>query len=311
MDNPENSPDILRVTVTGCGCNILDSMISNTAPTRTIHPGPRPGLNSPVHRIQSATAHASLTRPPAPPEKSQEQPTVHVARVSPPVGQFVIQTLLQIAGFGVAIAFGVYAVQSVAVGNTANEYGDKSVRQAVVSNQLAMMAICLAMNNQTAAVSSICDRIIQGADSVLPTVAEGMFTSLPPARSTATASYSDSRTAMPTATASNSGQDSISSSPPSPSSRSPSITIIVAGVVGGFLTLTVVLSTSACLFRRAHKRATVEGPERVALGNKFGTDKPYQAAGASRGNHGISGAAALWGQRFRDTFIDSRVSSGI
>lgn len=110
----------------------------------------------PGNWIQRTTTHASPTRPPAPPDKTplvtpavtQQQPVVHIAKLSPPVGQFVIQTLLQIAGFGLAVAFGIYAVKSVTVGTIANDYGDKSVQQAIVSNQLAMLAICLSMTNQ-------------------------------------------------------------------------------------------------------------------------------------------------------------------
>lgn len=65
-----------------------------------------------------------------------------------------------------------------------------------------------------------------------------------------------------------------------------------------------------CLLRRSHKRAALNDAERIALDMKLGIERPHQAARASGGDYGISGAAMRLGQRFRDTFIDSRVSSG-
>jgi hypothetical protein len=50
---------------------------------------------------------------------SAKQPR-QVTTLSPPLGQFVINTILQIAAFAVAIAFGIYAVKSVTVGSDVN-----------------------------------------------------------------------------------------------------------------------------------------------------------------------------------------------
>jgi hypothetical protein len=72
----------------------------------------------------------------------QLQPQPQVATLSPPVGQFVINSLLQVAGFIAAIAFGVYAVKSVDVGHSANESAGQAVQQAVIANQLAILAVC-------------------------------------------------------------------------------------------------------------------------------------------------------------------------
>jgi hypothetical protein len=71
-----------------------------------------------------------------------------VTTLSPPIGQFVINTILQIAAIGAAIAFGVYAVRSVTVGSDANSYAAKAVEQAVTANQLAILALCLSSGNQ-------------------------------------------------------------------------------------------------------------------------------------------------------------------
>jgi hypothetical protein len=78
----------------------------------------------------------------------RQQPLPQVATFSPPAGQFVINTLLQVAGFVAAIAFGIYAVKSVTVGNTANQYAGQAVLQAATANQLAILAVCLSNGNQ-------------------------------------------------------------------------------------------------------------------------------------------------------------------
>jgi hypothetical protein len=71
-----------------------------------------------------------------------------VAKLSPPIGQFVINTILQMAAFAAAIAFGVYAVKSVTVANDANHYAAMAVQQALTANQLAILAVCLSGANQ-------------------------------------------------------------------------------------------------------------------------------------------------------------------
>ena len=95
-----------------------------------------------------------------PPEKSSVQsthlplPQQQVATLSPPAGQFFINTLLQAAGFAAAIAFGIYAVKSVTVGNSANQYADQAVRLAVTANQLAILAVCLSNGTQVGHVEN-------------------------------------------------------------------------------------------------------------------------------------------------------------
>lgn len=95
-------------------------------------------------------------------EDIHQPPAPQVAKLTPPLGHFIINTLLQIAAFAAAIAFGIYAVKSVTVGNDANgyaaeanKYAAQAVRQAQVANELALMAdqmamisVCLATSNQ-------------------------------------------------------------------------------------------------------------------------------------------------------------------
>lgn len=77
---------------------------------------------------------------------------LRIATLSPPVGQFIINTILQMAGFAAAIAFGVFAVRSVNVGHDANRFAAQALDEAVIANKLAMLALCLASVNQVGTV---------------------------------------------------------------------------------------------------------------------------------------------------------------
>src|SRR5271170_7829680 len=57
---------------------------------------------------------------------------VSKSKISPPIGEFFINFLLQLVALGAAIAFGIYAVKSVTVGSIANQ-------QAVIANQIAIL----------------------------------------------------------------------------------------------------------------------------------------------------------------------------
>lgn len=57
------------------------------------------------------------------------------ATLTPPLGQFVINLLLQLAGIVAAIAFGIFAVESLNVAKQANI-------EARIANQVAMLGIC-------------------------------------------------------------------------------------------------------------------------------------------------------------------------
>ena len=64
------------------------------------------------------------------------------ATLSPPLGQFFINMILQIAAFAAAIAFGVFAVKSIDIARTANSYAARALEEARVANQVAMLAVC-------------------------------------------------------------------------------------------------------------------------------------------------------------------------
>ena len=75
-------------------------------------------------------------------------PDRQVSTISPPIGQFIINMLLQVAAFAAAIAFGIFAVKSVRVGYLANPYANQAVELAATANQLAMLSLCLSSGNQ-------------------------------------------------------------------------------------------------------------------------------------------------------------------
>ena len=62
--------------------------------------------------------------------------------LSPPIGQFVTNTLLQAAAFAAAIAFGVFAIKSVNRADTANSYAAQALEEARIANQIAMIILC-------------------------------------------------------------------------------------------------------------------------------------------------------------------------
>ena len=71
------------------------------------------------------------------------------ATLTPPLGQFFINMILQIAAFVAAIAFGVFAVKSIDIARTANEYSARAngyaaeaLEEARLANQVAMLAVC-------------------------------------------------------------------------------------------------------------------------------------------------------------------------
>lgn len=71
------------------------------------------------------------------------------ATLSPPLGQFFINMILQLAAIAAAIAFGVFAVKSIDIARTANgyaktanSYAAQALEEARVANQVALLAIC-------------------------------------------------------------------------------------------------------------------------------------------------------------------------
>ena len=63
------------------------------------------------------------------------------------MAQFIIISLLQAAAFAVAIAFGIFAIKSVQVGDQANRYANQAIEQALTANQLTLLTFCLSTMN--------------------------------------------------------------------------------------------------------------------------------------------------------------------
>ena len=63
-----------------------------------------------------------------------------ILKLSSPIGQHVVNVILQLAAIVAAIAFGYFAVESVQVANQANA-------EAHLANQIAIYAICNSKNN--------------------------------------------------------------------------------------------------------------------------------------------------------------------
>jgi hypothetical protein len=63
--------------------------------------------------------------------------------LKPPIAQFIINLLLQLAAFAAAIAFGVYAVKSVDVAIKGNNYANQAIEIADIANKLSLLALCL------------------------------------------------------------------------------------------------------------------------------------------------------------------------
>jgi hypothetical protein len=57
-----------------------------------------------------------------------------------PAAQFFINTLLQLAAFAAAIAFGVFAIKSVQEANRANDLASESNKLAIAANNMAFQA---------------------------------------------------------------------------------------------------------------------------------------------------------------------------
>ena len=69
-------------------------------------------------------------------------------RLTPPPGKFLIEIVFELVGLVAAIAFGVFAVKSVTVADQANEYSRQAILQALTSNQLTLLALCMSSGNQ-------------------------------------------------------------------------------------------------------------------------------------------------------------------
>lgn len=121
-----------------CSTNLSASSNIALSPNTTNQPTPKgAGLSS------------SLTVPEKNRESLNRTSKKSIATLSPPLGQFFINTILQIAAFAAAIAFGVFAIISIDIARAANEYSARAnsyaaraLEEARVANQVAMLAVC-------------------------------------------------------------------------------------------------------------------------------------------------------------------------
>ena len=89
-------------------------------------------------------------------EKSEEKKPVHhwqeeIFDIRQNMAQFTINSLLQVVAFALAIAFGVFAVRSVDVGEVANHLAmsglKTSMKQTTEQNQLSLLSFCLSVDD--------------------------------------------------------------------------------------------------------------------------------------------------------------------
>ena len=69
-----------------------------------------------------------------------DEPPLQIATLTPPLGQFIISTVLSVAGLVAAVAFGVFAILSVRLSQDANA-------QTFAQNQLALLGLCVGDND--------------------------------------------------------------------------------------------------------------------------------------------------------------------
>ena len=68
------------------------------------------------------------------------------ATLTPPIGQFIVNSTIQIATLAAAVAFGIFAVKSLNVAIGANETAACQLDEARVANQVAFFVLCISGN---------------------------------------------------------------------------------------------------------------------------------------------------------------------
>ncbi|KAL9637720.1 MAG: hypothetical protein Q9164_002023 [Protoblastenia rupestris] len=201
------------------------------------------------------------------------------ATLTPPIGQFIINSTLQTAALAAAIAFGIFAVKSVNIAISANETAARQLDEARVANQVAFFVLCMSGNSDTQnqALTTFCSRVLGDAPAIIPAAASALFTTDPtsvPATTSATSSSaqatssptntSTSRTTAPIASTVT-ADPSWPSDAAQPSTRSASSGSRIGFAVGiTFGVLLVATLLGLLYFRRrrarARKRARTESP---------------------------------------------------
>ena len=213
------------------------------------------------------------------------------AILSPPLGEFFINLLLQVAGIVAAIAFGVFAVESLRVAKDANTLATQAIEEARVANQVAMLALCTQVRmllskegkiaartnssktqQSTGNAPSFCNRVLGNENSVLQSEATALFTAKvsstliptpvpPPSESSSASTTTASRsTGLTTSTNGPSGPTT-SATPPAtgagsaPASSGPSRGVIIGIAVPVGIIFMMVLFTVTLFCIRRRKKA--------------------------------------------------------
>ncbi|ORX96592.1 hypothetical protein BCR34DRAFT_607579 [Clohesyomyces aquaticus] len=268
-----------------------------------------------------------------PPKATSSPPTEARQVLKPPIGRFVINIALQVAGIIAAVAFGVFAIKAVTVGNQANAYASQAngyasqaMELAKIANQLTLLTLCLT-SNSSADVNQICSPVIDRAVSMLPDTVSSLFslsitssttgattsstysTQSPSTRSGFNTSYS--RTAIGTiatsSTATTSSTRYYTSFPTATptGSKSKSASSLIGGIIGAIVCFAVILVAIWVVYRlRTHRKEVADGrPE----------EKPEEQPAAEHtlasmeGTVNIPTKQSTFAKEFRRLFVDTRV----
>ena len=108
----------------------------------------------------TAQQKSQISTPSQKPTVSSKSPTpnvtaqnsTHIAKLSPPLGQFLVNSLLQVCGFIVAVASGIFAVKSVNVSIDGNDVAvsvNNNAQAANDANRIALVDLCVSLGGST------------------------------------------------------------------------------------------------------------------------------------------------------------------
>lgn len=270
------------------------------------------------------------------PSNQQHHPITN-AILTPPPGEFFINLVLQVAGIVAAIAFGVFAVESVNVAKIANTLAKQAIEEGRVANQVAMLALCTQATDNT---PSFCGRILGNENSVLQSEVTALFTAkvtsavpttteafslssfasfstgLPPASSTgafttavtASISTTQSKGAPPTTTVPSAAPTTRPGSAPGPSSGPSRVVIIGTAVpVGAILLVILVVVTVFCMRSRRRQMNSI-CTSGDASADAYDTTLPGKEE-ALLGSRPMDKGWRRWWNIYRALFMESRVST--
>ncbi|KAF2472326.1 uncharacterized protein BDR25DRAFT_13458 [Lindgomyces ingoldianus] len=269
------------------------------------------------------------------PLKATSSPSTEAGQVlKPPIGRFVINVSLQVAGIIAAVAFGVFAIKAVTVGNQANGYASQAngyasqaMELAKMANQLTLLTLCLT-SNSSADVDQICSPVVDRAISMLPDTVSSLFslsitshttsattsstysTQSPSTRSGFNNTYS--KTTFSTIASSSTATTSStryytsfpSATPSGPKSKPASS--LIGGITGAIACFAVILVAISIVYRlRTHRKEAAEGrPEEKPEKPPAAEDTPAPVEGTE--DTPVT-KQSTFAKEFRRLFVDTRV----